>query len=160
MRSEKELEELKEEEYKIPAYCSNCGYKGNIAIERGQRISDGTCPHCGCVTLTRDLSEKVEYLPEKKSKSPIIDHVVDDDNDTDSETGSFGEATKPRVKPMEVDIYDGYNPRTADGQKVKFVRVEEPKEDELIDMPVAGDKDYGQEVEQEKKDKEVKEDEN
>lgn len=48
----------KSQRYKVPAFCYNCGYTGEVAILKGVTTLDAflelKCPACHCGTLTKD----------------------------------------------------------------------------------------------------------
>lgn len=38
--------------YQVAAHCSNCGYHGNVTLEKGvDKPRTTTCPVCKCYTL-------------------------------------------------------------------------------------------------------------
>lgn len=44
--------------YKVPAVCTNCGYKGFIEVEKGKRRPDkADCPKCECCTYVRPIDK-------------------------------------------------------------------------------------------------------
>jgi DNA-directed RNA polymerase subunit RPC12/RpoP len=48
----------KSQRYKSPAFCCNCGYRGDILILKGvttlDAFSELRCPNCSCQTLIKD----------------------------------------------------------------------------------------------------------
>jgi predicted nucleic-acid-binding Zn-ribbon protein len=39
--------------YQVSVACSNCGYKGKIAIGYGNPVMGQICPNCGCQNLRK-----------------------------------------------------------------------------------------------------------
>lgn len=58
-----------ESTYKLDILCTNCGYDGEIDIERGKQIQDILCPNCGCATLERDYNAHL-----KKNRRPPVSY--------------------------------------------------------------------------------------
>lgn len=48
----------KSQRYNAPAFCCNCGFKGNVLILKGVTTLDAfldlRCPNCKCPTLIKD----------------------------------------------------------------------------------------------------------
>lgn len=42
--------------YKAKVYCSNCDFRAEIDIPKGQTIDEAPCPTCGNLTLVKDQS--------------------------------------------------------------------------------------------------------
>lgn len=42
--------------YWIAVTCSNCYFKGSVAIYFGSRLDTVGCPFCGCITLSKSKS--------------------------------------------------------------------------------------------------------
>lgn len=37
--------------YKTKVTCDNCNFVGDVDIEKGTKVSDSSCPDCGCKEL-------------------------------------------------------------------------------------------------------------
>jgi len=42
-----------EDYYTVNVRCDNCGYSGDVKVPRGTKVSNRSCPRCGCRTLKR-----------------------------------------------------------------------------------------------------------
>jgi predicted RNA-binding Zn-ribbon protein involved in translation (DUF1610 family) len=42
--------------YKSKVYCDNCGFSGEVEIQKGKKISERACPQCGTLELKRDFN--------------------------------------------------------------------------------------------------------
>jgi len=45
------------ETYKITLQCNNCNNTNEVEIEKGDPISEGICPNCGCKGLVKPFEE-------------------------------------------------------------------------------------------------------
>lgn len=50
----------KNNSYKINVACDNCGFKGEVEIEKGVEFKNHPCPNCGNRTLYR-LFEPIQF---------------------------------------------------------------------------------------------------
>ena len=52
---------MNKEKYKAKVKCDNCGFDGEIEIEKRIKIEDTECPNCGCQNLRkRNVYESME----------------------------------------------------------------------------------------------------
>ena len=49
---------MSDDTYKVEVLCKNCGFEGEIEIEKGVKIEDHPCPNCG----NRDLIRKLKPI--------------------------------------------------------------------------------------------------
>lgn len=54
---------MSEATYKAAVLCKNCGFVGEIEINRGTEIKDMSCPECGCSTIDRDYNSHLRNRP-------------------------------------------------------------------------------------------------
>jgi uncharacterized Zn finger protein len=52
--------------YKVEVSCKNCGFSGEIEIEKGVEVENYECPNCGNHTLKR-LLKPVQIRPRREN---------------------------------------------------------------------------------------------